>query len=68
MYMKRHVKKLNLKKKTLRLLNGNDLYTRDGGAASGRYCSVEKACPPPSLFPNNCVSMDSRCPECNAII
>lgn len=65
--MKRNVKKLTLKKQTLHLLNGQNVQAHIGGGASGRYCSVEKACPPPSAFPNNCVSLDTRCPECNAL-
>ncbi|MBL7727449.1 MAG: hypothetical protein JNM68_07190 [Dinghuibacter sp.] len=66
--MKRKIKKLSLKKQTLHLLNGNVINIGYGGAASGQYCSVEKACPPPSAFPNNCVSLDTRCKECNGLM
>lgn len=57
--MKKKLKKLGLKKQTLHLLNGRELYAGQGGAATyQKNCaeSVVTNCTPPS--------QDSRCPSC----
>lgn len=67
--MKKHLKKLSLKKQTLHLLNGMELNIRQGGADSYR-CSNDKSCPLPSInqCSYNCPSNNTRCTLCNGLV
>lgn len=57
--MKRKLKKLALKKQTLRLLNSRELYGGQGGAETYRKNCAESVV-------TNCIppSRDSLCPAC----